>query len=610
MPGINLFSRQTMNCSRGSSLSRQREPRAQLTEEEQIAAEESLTVYCRPVEFYNILQRRAIRNPLFLQRCLSYKLKAKKRIQLSVSISGAVNDGLHTQNLFPFYIILARPLSTTNMERSAAYHFSKASKLTAFNGAETASFAQAKFILPDIDNLSAEIKSGSLVMLLVSCADITSRPEIDLTKEDNFSSLSNTGSYCLLGQIPMDLHHFERSTNLILRERAEMMVNVSMRSCYMKLSALDNEKCVSFQFPHNSEAVSILQQVPVIVFAEEIRAKEGASAYDLPDYSLPRNMRLKTGNVFFNYKYYNNMLQRTEVTEDFSCPFCLVRCASYKGVKFHLTSSHDLFHYDWDDYYVVNVSVKTDEFNSMIAGNGINPKKDTFSFGHTRLRIQDNSQTQDANDAHPLLLESDGTKGNTNSPITGTSSGMTEPDTVQSVPPMLQCTKTTKCSVEKSDPKMYGFFLFFLLQAVNFYREQLQKKQFFHSRKAQPMALEQVFEEHDSEDEVDHDVADLEDKRMLDDFLDVTSDEKHMMHLWNSFIRKQRVLADSHVPWACEAFSKLHGPLFVQNPALTWCWKLFMIKLWNHGLLDPKAMNNCSVILENYKKIHPATTQV
>ncbi|XP_076915020.1 polycomb group protein EMBRYONIC FLOWER 2-like [Bidens hawaiensis] len=525
MPRINLISRQTMNCSRGSNSTRQQGPRVQLTEEEQIAAEESFTVYCRPVEFYNILQRRAIKNPLFLQRCLRYKLQAKKRIQVSVSISGAINDGLHTQNLFPFYIMLARPLSTTNMERSAAYHVSKASKLTAFNGAETAISAQAKFILPDINNLSAEIKSGSLVMLLVSCADITSRQEIDLTKDDVFSSSSNTGGYCLLGQIPMDLHLLERSTNLYLRERAEMMLNVSMRSCYMKLSSLDNEKCASFQFPHNSEAVSILQQVPVIVFAEEIRAKEDASAYDLPDNSLPRNKRLRTGDAFFNYKYYNNMLQRTEVTEDFSCPFCLVTCASYKGLKFHLTSCHDLFSYDWvdwEDYHVVNVSVKINEFNAMIAGNGIDPKKETFSFG----------------------------------------------------------------------------------------RAQLQKRQFFHSHRAQPMALEQVFAEHDSEDEVDHDVADLEDKRMLDDFLDVTSDEKHLMHLWNSFIRKQRVLADSHTPWACEAFSKLHGPLFVQSPALLWCWKLFMIKLWNHGLLDQKAMNNCNVILENYRNIRPATTQV
>lgn len=28
------------------------------------------------------------------------------------------------------------------------------------------------------------------------------------------------------------------------------------------------------------------------------------------------------------------------------------------------------------------------------------------------------------------------------------------------------------------------------------------------------------------------------------------------------------------------------------------CWRLFMIKLWNHGLLDASTMNNCNMILE------------
>lgn len=29
-----------------------------------------------------------------------------------------------------------------------------------------------------------------------------------------------------------------------------------------------------------------------------------------------------------------------------------------------------------------------------------------------------------------------------------------------------------------------------------------------------------------------------------------------------------RVLADGHIPWACEAFSRLHGPALVHNSAL------------------------------------------
>ncbi|XP_049376515.1 polycomb group protein EMBRYONIC FLOWER 2-like isoform X2 [Solanum stenotomum] len=89
--------------------------------------------------------------------------------------------------------------------------------------------------------------------------------------------------------------------------------------------------------------------------------------------------------------------------------------------------------------------------------------------------------------------------------------------------------------------------------------------------------------------------------QMLDDFVDVTKDEKQMMHLWNSFVRKQRVLADGHIPWACEAFSKLHGQMFAQAPASLWCWRLFMMKLWNHGLVDARTINNCNLILEQFQ---------
>lgn len=40
--------------------------RVHLSAEEEIAAEESLSIYCKPVELYNILQRRAIRNVMYL----------------------------------------------------------------------------------------------------------------------------------------------------------------------------------------------------------------------------------------------------------------------------------------------------------------------------------------------------------------------------------------------------------------------------------------------------------------------------------------------------------------------------------------------------------------
>ncbi|KAL8535408.1 hypothetical protein ACS0TY_011158 [Phlomoides rotata] len=592
------------------------DPRAHLSPEEQIAAEESLSIYCKPVELYNILQRRAIRNPFFLQRCLRYKIQAKhkKRIQMTISLPSTVNDESRIQSLFPLCILIARPVySPAVVEDSAVYQFSRECILTKCTGDDRMNLDEACFILPEINKLSAEVKSGSLSILFISCDE--------LFKEHVDPPLfpDNVGGQCFLGKIPMELIYlsWEKSLNLSSGDRAEMLSTVDLHSCFLKTNSLGDDKCFSF---HNPPAGTLVtpQQLQVRIAAEEVGISE-RSPYDsfsysgIPSSTLPQIIRLRAGNVVFNYKYYNNKLQRTEVTEDFTCPFCLVKCASFKGVRYHLPSSHDLFNFEFwvtEEFQAVNVSVKTDTWRSEIVAAGVDPKQQTFFFcskaGRRRKR---KSLVQNPKYVHPLVLDpelpgsiielrekTDGIEESVDrdasSPrvSSATAHSYADPECVQSlpgsnlVPPaLLQFAKTRKLSVERSDPRN---------------RALLQKRQFFHSHRAQPMAMEQVVSDRDSEDEVDDDVADLEDRRMLDDFVDVTKDEKQLMHLWNSFVRKQRVLADGHIPWACEAFSKFHRQDLVRTPALLWCWRLFMIKLWNHGLLDARTMNNCNMVFE------------
>ncbi|XP_068337816.1 polycomb group protein EMBRYONIC FLOWER 2-like isoform X4 [Pyrus communis] len=591
------------------------EERVRMSSEEEIAAEESLSVYCKPVEFYNILQRRAIRNPAFLQRCLSYKIEAKhkRRIQMTVSISMNEMEGLQTQNLFPLYVFLARLVPDVAVpEYSSTYRFSRACMLSNSTGVDGSSQLQANFILPDINKLTLEAKSGSLAILLVSFVGAQNPFRgINLSKGPVDMSFfpSNAGGYCLWNKIPLELLYisWENSPNFGLGQRAEMISTIDMRSCFLKLSCLNEDKCLMIATPPNPETVVISQLVQVTISAEEFGAREKSpynSTYicsDIPSSSLPHIIRLRAGNVIFNYRYYNNTLQRTEVTEDFSCPFCLVRCASFK----------------------------------IVAG-GVDPKLQAFSFCSKPLRRRrPKSLYQNAKHVHPHVFESElpaglcelldkaddahssrGDKarisGRSNLQnvtdgvavsaicftqlftVAGVSSSTPQsygdPGCVQSVsgnnfapPAMLLFAKTRKLSVERPDPRNCAL---------------LRKRKFFHSHRAQPMMLEQVLSDQDSEDEVDDDVADLEDRRMLDDFVDVTKDEKKMMHMWNSFVRKQQVLADGHIPWGCEAFSRLHGQDLVKSPALIWCWRLFMLKLWNHGLLDARTMNNCNIILE------------
>ncbi|TYI72313.1 hypothetical protein E1A91_D07G052700v1 [Gossypium mustelinum] len=608
MPGIPLVARETSSYSRSTDQMCQEDSGLNLSAEEEIAAEESLSVYCKPVELYNILQRRAIRNPLFLQRCLRYKLQAKhkKRIQMTVSVPGIVNEGVLTQTVFPLYILLARLVSDVAVaEYSAVYRFRRACILTSFTGIDDSNQAQVNFILPEINKLAMEAKSGSLAILLVSFAN---------------------GGCCLWGRIPLESLYlsWEKSPNLSSGQRSEMVLPVDLQFCLLKLKCSNEDKFISIQSSSNSSLV-------VIISAKEVGVKE-KSAYNsytcsgVSSSSLPHIIGLRAGNVIFNYRYYNNKLQRTEVTEDFSCPFCLVKCASFKGLRHHLPANHDLFNFEFwvtEEYQAVNVSVKTDSWRSELVADGVDPKQQTFIYYSRRRRQK--GLVQNARHVHPVFLESNLPAGGcelldkahggniiqngimgalecaehlpSSSNVAGVSgtAGQSYSDSehVQSVsgnnlgPPALQFAKTRKISMERSDPGNRTF---------------LRKRQFFHSHRAQPMAIDQVTSDRDSEDEVDDDVADFEDRRMLDDFVDVTKDEKQIMHLWNSFVRKQRVLADGHIPWACEAFSKLHGQDLVKAPALIWCWRLFMTKLWNHGLLDARTMNNCNIILQQHKK--------
>uniref|UniRef100_A0A803LME5 Uncharacterized protein n=1 Tax=Chenopodium quinoa TaxID=63459 RepID=A0A803LME5_CHEQI len=554
MPGIPLVARETIQSRNGDQSCRQ-DSRVHLSAEEEIAAEESLSAYCKPVELYNILQRHhgdsfpiadllsqepfagafCLAMPLFLQRSLHYKVQTRhhRRIQMTVSLSGALDDGLQMRSLCPMHIILAKALSdTSDVEHSAVYRYTKARLLTSPR-TEGGNVARVKFILPEMNKLVREAKSGSLFILFVSYAGVYTSYGFDSSKVDNISlsskmflfGTSSVEKSCLWGKISMEslFLSWEKFPNLSRGERVEMLSTIDLRPCLLKSFVLGEEKCISFQMPKSSTymVTQEYQAVNVSVKIDPLRLEIVADGVD------PKQL------IFFLcFKRQNRRTTKLLVDKT-------------KHVQ-PLTLTSDV---------------------GVAASDLLNKADDAFSSKIERAR---SSSVNDSLNAVP------------------------DPDCIQSVsgssiapPALLQFAKTRKLSMERSD---------FRSRAV------MEKRQFFHSHRAQPMALEQIFSEHDSEDEVDDDVADLEDRRMLDDFVDVSKDEKQIMHLWNSFARKQRVLADGHIPWACEAFSRAHGNNLVQAPALIWCWRLFMIKLWNLGLLDARTMNNCSIILEQCQK--------
>eukprot|EP00267_Zea_mays_P050975 XP_020403852.1 polycomb group protein EMBRYONIC FLOWER 2-like [Zea mays] len=63
----------------------------------------------------------AFLEPLFVQRPLLYKIQTrrKKRIQITVSLSASTNT--QAQNIFPLYVLLARPTSNISLEGILRY---------------------------------------------------------------------------------------------------------------------------------------------------------------------------------------------------------------------------------------------------------------------------------------------------------------------------------------------------------------------------------------------------------------------------------------------------------------------------------------------------------
>ncbi|KAK3149325.1 hypothetical protein QOZ80_3AG0215880 [Eleusine coracana subsp. coracana] len=585
--------------------------RAELSPEEELAAEESFALYCKPVELYNIIQRRAIKNPPFLQRSLLYKIHArrKKRIQLTLSLSGNTNTKLQEQNIFPLYVLLARPTSNISLEgHTPIYRFSRVCLLTSFSEFGNKDNSEATFIIPDVKNLSTS-HAGNLNIILISCGQVGQPIDEDNCSQNDVtsSSLHKLEGKCSWGKIPTDLlaSSLANCVSLSLGDTVDLFSTVTMTPSFLEPKFLEQDSCLTF-CSHKVDAAGSYQ-VQICISAQEAGARDMSESpyssytYDnVPPSSLPDILRLRAGNVVFNYKYYNDTMRKTEVTEDFSCPFCLVRCGSFKGLGFHLNSTHDLFSFEFmitEQYQVVNVSLKADVWRTELVAEGVDPRHQTFSYRSRFKRCRRLvATTEKPRHVHSHIMES----GSPEDVQVGSEDDCAQKDNEHALadpaqsahgsnlsqPTVLQFGKTRKLSAERADPRN---------------RQLLQKRQFFHSHRSQPMALEQVFSDRDSEDEVDDDIADFEDRRMLDDFVDVTKDEKQIMHMWNSFVRKQRVLADGHVPWACEAFSRLHGQQLVQNTALLWGWRFFMIKLWNHSLLDGRTMNTCNIILQGFQ---------
>ncbi|KAJ1389071.1 putative polycomb group protein EMBRYONIC FLOWER 2 isoform [Sesbania bispinosa] len=378
-----------------------------LSAEEGHGADESLSIYCKPVELYNILQRRAIRNPSFLQRCLHYKIQAKhkRRIQMTVSLSRTVTE---SQTVFPLYICLARLISDLGVpEYSAVYRISRIFIFRNSPGIDSNTQVQAKFTLPEVIKLAVEARSRSLAVLFVSTVEnsnLSSGVNANLMPSDLPSFESRAGEYCLCGKVSLESLYmaWDSSPNFHLGQRAEIMSTVDLLPCILKSDFQNEDTRVSIQVPCNLENVGTSKQVQITISAEEFGAKEKSPYHsfagsEVASSSLTRIMRLREGNVMFNYRYCNNKLQRTEVATA-TDPAMIV----------------DQIGHNWPASAHNATATAQPQFKTLHAMNYSCHIMPICSAKPLRRRRPKNLSLKNAKDARQSVLESDFPAGDTN----------------------------------------------------------------------------------------------------------------------------------------------------------------------------------------------------
>ncbi|XP_024376716.1 polycomb group protein EMBRYONIC FLOWER 2 isoform X2 [Physcomitrium patens] len=644
------------------------------------AAAKSLSLYQKPYELYQSIRQRFEERPVFLQRCLNYKIQALRQRRLKATIQlkgplylpclsqwynrrGQVEPGSSTaathQYLPMFVMVSSQPNSQQEM-----FSLSKVVKVAKVplldDGALSASVT---FLVPDLAKLCVQAKNGHLILFFafVDPADLLNADTGNMKDLEDCSGRVVWSKLSMASLCRQWLKNMNGGPSLIGLNGVPVETVCSLDFAQSKLQHQDTAlgRMVCMQ-PLWELSVRSEMKLQVHAHAVEIRhahingcTSNGTSLKRISS-SPSQALRNPLGNVEFHFRWYFNRFEKKEVTEEFSCPFCSVRCYTFKGLRCHLKCSHALFNFEYlrtGDIPVVNVTVRTEmlgsEGNILDSDPALRTKSWMFWSRRPFSKIYGNTTK-----VHPLPgdggylpgpISEDHSHGVTNTGPAKSSSDnsqmvqkqvmkgerrdgrspglsplkrqrLEECDFAQkensrtgvcataSAAPVdeINAPLTTATSIRLRPEKNRHGAAERAERAEARNRLLLQKRTFFHSHTAQPMGLEELLSDRDSEDELDEDLATVEDRRMLEDFVDVTSDEKDIMHLWNSFVRKQKLFADGHCSWACETFSVLHASRFSSKPSLRRCFMLFLIKLWNHHLVDGATVDKCLRVVDSY----------
>eukprot|EP00941_MAST-03F_sp_MAST-3F-sp1_P002423 g2423.t1 len=124
-----------------------------------------------------------------------------------------------------------------------------------------------------------------------------------------------------------------------------------------------------------------------------------------------------------------------------------------------------------------------------------------------------------------------------------------------------------------------------------------REEPFFHSRNNAERLISEMDENFDSDEESDLRWVRTQSELMIDDFEDVTIDEKLFMKYWNRFSYAHPVHSDRKVPEACLRFCRIYAEK-IRRFSLEKNVVLHLYNIWRHGLIDSESIAQCMKLLK------------
>ncbi|KAJ0408372.1 hypothetical protein P43SY_003098 [Pythium insidiosum] len=314
-----------------------------------------------------------------------------------------------------------------------------------------------------------------------------------------------------------------------------------------------------------------MQRLDAIV-ARKLPSAAAAGGDEPLDQELAIPKRLKPSpwtrrgrqSVWFHYLYHSLLRRMSEKRPDYSCAWCNLYAGSLRGLVSHLVSSHSRFRFH------------------VVAGHDNVP--------HIYVMPKHHNKAADATVArvHPSLCELQ-------------LSDELEMDRIEHH--FVYLSPRRRGVAAKADERLQEFDELEPTDgepAEQLYAPLLQR-QYFHSRTG-AVVLDHE-KNYDSDDDVDEEWITQQSERLLDEFEDVTLEEKEFMKKWNRHVKQFRILADFMVASSCRLFAKLHGKWVIET-GLRFNFLLHLFNLWDNSLLNARAIIDCMLIVDHHEQQH------